>query len=440
MCLAIALSMMMLAVIIFVRGAVGYNMDTSSYTSAWNEVYMHGGIDEFRTPVYPVVIGLCRIIGGENWGWFVVIVQAIAFYTCGVYFSRMISGIISNRRVALFTMFLYFLFYPVVNFIPVLGTEALAFSLLSLWGYYVWKFMQRPGWGYGTGVALMTLLEIMLRPSMLLLVIAICGLFGAGMFMRRYRMTVFLLLLTVLPSVVTTALYVGEVERKTNVRTISIVSIINKYCMARQYRDVFPELLTGYPEEVLELHKSWLEDGHYLDAGHLLNCPDVVTWLDHCRQLDYDISDSDMHLIPWLEIEYLIDNNVMTYRQLNDFADAVKENHPDIWYSNILHNIAYSVTFKGRLKNAANIALPFAYGLLFVMACIRYRRFSMVNFLTLMIAGGSLLTLFLYAQDDYGRLMLPASPFLILMIGQIMNCITLRPISFRLRHFFPAGE
>lgn len=439
LCVAIALSMLMLAGIIFMHGRVDVNMDTPSYTSAWNDAYMHGEIDEFRTPVYPVIIGVVRMVCGENWLTGVVAVQIALFYICSIYFSRMIMGVISNRRVAVFTVFLYFLFYPILKFLTVIGTEAIAFSLLSAWGYCVWRFIERPKWSYGIYISLLTLAEVMLRPSMLLLPIALFGLFVAGMTLKRYRRQGVLLLLTILPTIAVTSVYVSVIERMTGVRTISIVSIVNKYCMTRQYRDVYPELLADYPE-VVKLQRSWLDKDCELDPEYLRQIPFLKGWHKHCRELGEDLPLADVRNIPWFEWEYIKVNNLMTYKELDEYTDAVKRTHPDIWYHNLLLTVKYALTKEGGLKNSANIFIPVIYGLLFVVAWIRYRHFSIVNFFTLMIAGGGVLTIVLYAQNDYGRLFLATSPFLILMIGQLLGCVTRHPLGIRLCRIFPAAE
>lgn len=406
---AISLSLLMLAGIIALKGAVLYNADTPTYIEAWNNRLLHGELDPFRTPLYPVLIGLGGVILGSTYCFLLpVIVQIVVFYLCGIVFSRMIFALIADRRIAWFTVFVYFLFYPIINMLNVLGTEALAFSLTSLWTYCVWKFMQRATFGNGVAITVITLLEVMLRPSMLILAIAIAGLVVAGVFIRRYRRRVLWLLLTLIPVGACIKVYTDEIERIAGLPTISVVSVVNTYYMAREFNDIYPELLTDTPGAVAVM-QHFQKEGHRLSEEYIL------------RQ--------------YKEFDTLLDNGIMTYSDMQTYADRVKKEHPAVWYRHIVHRIIDSLKMQGPVKNACNYLVVTLYTLCFAWAWIRYRRFSLVNFLILMIGGGSLLSMFLYAQNDFGRLMLPTSPLLILMGGQLLTCLRLHPFAVSLRNF-----
>lgn len=393
LCLAISLSLLMLAAIIMLKGLV-YNADSPSYVEAWNFCYSHGDLDIFRTPVYPVLIGLGRILFGSTYCFLLpVIVQILIFYTCGIIFGKMILSVISNRRVAWFTVFLYFLFYPVVNTLNLLGTEALAFSLTSLWTVCVWKFLQRATLWNGIAIAFLTLTEVMLRPSLLILMITIAGLGVAGVWMRSYRRQVLWLLVTLIPVGTIVKLYIDEMERLTGVPTISVVSVVNTYFMAREFNDIFPELLTDTPEAV-DVMRRYQKEGHRLSEEYILK--------------------------QYTEFDTLLEG-VMTYSNIQTYADRVKHEHPGLWYSHVVRRIVDSLKMQGPLKSACNYLVVTLYTIAFVAIWIARRCFSLVNFLILMLGGGSLLSVLLYAQNDYGRLMLPTSAILILMGGQLID-------------------
>lgn len=408
---AIALSLLMLAAIILLKGASLYNTDSHSYVGAWNECYFHGEIDTFRTPVYPVLIGIGRLLfGQEYWTLFPTLLQTIIFYVCGILFSRMILETIPSRRIAWITIFVYFLFYPIVNSLPILGTEALGFSLTSAWLYCVWRFMERAHWGYGIAIALLTVTEIMLRPSLLILCFAIVGLAVAGMFFKRYRRHGLLLLVTLIPSGLVYKVYVDEMVRLTDYDSISIVSVYNRFFMARQFNDIYPEFLTDNPL-ALEVMQSYQAAGDSLMQGYRNNAR-------------------------WREIAALENSGAMDFNQMDAYVNAMKSKYPEVWYANTARRIANSFTHEGPVKNICNYLVVMLYTAFFVTAWIRLRRFRLVNFLILMIGGGSMLSILLYAQSDFGRLMLPTSAALILMGGQLLNCIRLHPLSISIRKFF----
>lgn len=402
---AIALSMLMLAGIIMLKGVAVCNADTPSYVSAWEEYYSHGEIDIFRTPLYPIIIGIGKILFGTEYGLlFPPIIQIIVFYAGGIVFSKMIFKIISDSRIAWVTVFMYFLFYPIINMLNVIGTEALAFSLTTVWIYCIWRFIHRANWSYGIYIMLLTIIGIMLRPSFLILAIAIVGLAISGVFIRNYRRNVLLLLLTLLPVGVVYKIYVNEVERKSGLDTISVVSVINQYYMARQYKDIFPEFLPDNPKAIALMNR-------YQKREDLL-------WL-------------------WTEITQIEETRTMSYQEMEDYAMAMKHTYPGLWYGYIGKRILAGVIDEASIKNMCNYLVVLLYTVFFVVGWIKFRQFSLVNFLILMIGGGSLLSIFLYAQNDFGRLMLPTSGVLILMGGQLLNCIRLHPLSINLRRMYP---
>lgn len=408
---AISLSMLMLAGIILNKSSVSYNGDILSYIKAWTDFYSEGEIDSFRTPVYPILLGIGRkLFGAENWALFPVLVQIITFYSCGILFSRMIFGVISDRRVAWFTVFLYFLFYPIINSLPLLTTEALSFSITSAWLYCVWRFLQHVQWRFGIYIIMLTLIGIMLRPSMLILAFAIVGLAMAGVFLKNYRCNTLLLLLTLLPVGIVYEVYVNEIECKTGIRTISVVSVYNNFYMARQYNEIFPDLLVDSPQ-ALKLMLSYQEAGDSLLQGYKNNAR-------------------------WNEIYAFEKFGNDGLKQMKDYAHALKTNHPDVWFSYIAKRIIYSFSNEGPIKNICNYLVITLYTVFFVIGWIKLKRFSIVNFLILMIGGGSLLSIIFYAQNEFGRLMLPTSAVLILMGGQIINCIRVRPFSVNLRELY----
>lgn len=407
---AMAVSFLMFCLILFYRGIV-YNGDSMSYIWAWYDSLSQGEIHDFRTPVYPFLIGAGRyIFGFQHLEVFVILVQVIVFYLCGYAFSKMILSVISRRKVALITVFIYFLFYPIVNFLPVIGTEALAFSLTSLWIVCTWQFIRQARWGYGIAIGLLTLTETMLRPSLLILVFVIIGLAISGAFIKRYRKNAVLLLLTIPPTAGVYVAYAAEIERQIGVNTISVVSVYNKYYMARQYNDVFPDLLPDNPEAIALMYR-------YHKEGDLLSKPYVYA--------------------QWAEMEELNKSGIMNVRGMEDYCTGMKKYHADVWYGNIWRNIVLHLKSFGPVKNACNYLIIILYTVVFCLVWLKFRQFPIFNFMLLMIGGGSLLSVFLYAQNDFGRLMLPTSAALILMGGQMLNCLHLRPMSIRLSGVLP---
>lgn len=403
---ALLLSVLILAFLICRGGFAQEWSDTLSYIEAWDNSYSHGELDYFRTPLYPMLIGGAKLFFGSHWGICLVILQLITFYGCGILFSRMMLNVIPNRKVALVCVFIYFLFIPTLKLIPMLGTELFAFSIQSAWIYCAWRFLQCPSWRYGIIITSLTFLAVMLRPTFILLPVAVTCLFAVGVWLKKYRKTVLLLLLTNIPIAAVYFPYTHRMEQLYGVNTISIVSSVNLYFMARQYNDIYPELLPDNPEAV-KVMKMFPKTGDPISH-------------------DYGIT-------MWNEINYLENTGIMTHKQMQDYADAMKSNYPSRWYGNIGKRIVESFRTASPPRTAFNYLIPLIYGLLFLIAWVKYRRLAIFNLLLTIVGGGYLLTILLFAPFDFARLFMPALPIYILMFGQLLSCISFKPFRFSLR-------
>lgn len=411
----LAASFAMLAAVLIFKG-ITRTLDTPSYIEAWDVSLSHGHVSNGRTPVYPILFGIGKMLFGDaHCEIFVVIVQIIVFYASALIFSKMIFALVPNRRAAWLTVSILFLFYPIINYLSILGTEPLSFSFTALFVYSVWRFLQQPSWKYGIAVAMLIVLEIMLRPAMMILVVVIVLLAVAGMFSRQYRRATLMLLLTLIPIGVIYPIYTAKVEELTGVHTLSTVGTINNYFIARQYDDIFPEYLEGNTA-ALDLMKR------YQKTADLTN--------EECIARQYD------------EIVEAITTGILTYKQMDDYARQVRDNHPGKWLQYMFKRIWLSLHSNGPVKTWCNYLIVLFYTLAFLAVWIRRHTFSLINFLTLMMGGGSLLSVWLFAQLEFGRLMLPTSAVLILMGGQLLGCIRISRgrLHVSLKDFSPGNK
>ena len=388
------------------------NADSSSYILTWEEQTSHGQIDHFRTPLYPLLIGIGQMLLGKAHYWiFVVGFQIAVFYLSAMTLSKMILTVIKRRRIAWLAVALLFLFVPIIRFLCVIGTEALAFSLTALFICCAWRFLQQPRWKYGIAIALLAAIEVMLRPSMLILIAATAALATACLFARKYRLTGVLLFLAIIPVCVLCHFYANEVEKITNVRTISTVSIYNRFYIARESNKIYPEYIGNNPEAIALMEKHQNFD---------------------------DVCSPNFIKARWDEMPEGLSNGIWTYEQLDAYCNLVRANHPEVWYRNILKNIAVSWRdhkYRGIWFYYLILGL---YATAFALSLIKHRTFSLINFLILAIGGGSMLSVFLFSQNEFARLMLPTAPAIILMAGQLMGCVFRRPrLHLSLKDFIP---
>lgn len=408
-------SFILLAAIIYKEGYVRLNGDSDTYIMTWEEQTSHGQIDHFRTPAYPLLIGIGQMLLGKAHYWiFVVVFQIAVFYLSALTLSKMILAVIKRRRIAWLTVALLFLFVPIIKFLRVIGTEAMAFSLTALFIYCTWRFLQRPRWKYGIAIALLATVGVMLRPSMLILIAATAALATACFFARKHRRTGALLLIAIIPVSTVCHFYANGVEKITHVRTISTVSIFNRFYIAREGNEIYPE---------------------YLD-----NNPEAIALMEKYQNFD-DVCSHSFIKARWDEMLEGLGNGIWNYEQMDTYCDLVRANHPEVWYKNILKNIAVSwrdCDYSGIWFYYLILGL---YAAAFAVSLIRRRTLSLINLLTLAIGGGSMLSVFLFSQNNFARLMLPTAPAIILMAGQLTGCVFLRPrLHLSLRDFTPETD
>lgn len=151
------------SVIAIMRFCVLYYPDTQSYIDAWDYNLSNGRIDAWRTPVYPYLIGLMKLIFGRYFGMGIVGIQYIVFLLSIKCFYQMTMDLIGLRKLAFVLTLIYV--FPFMMWNNVIQTESLAFSSSTFIAYSVFKLRE----GFSIKVfsifALMSALIIFLRPS-----------------------------------------------------------------------------------------------------------------------------------------------------------------------------------------------------------------------------------------------------------------------------------
>lgn len=78
--------------------------DTSTYIDSWTNSWSRGVIDSFRTPVYPLYVGLMMSLSSEHYLLLSVIGQHITFIISLIYLKRMLQWFTDNKWLVRATM------------------------------------------------------------------------------------------------------------------------------------------------------------------------------------------------------------------------------------------------------------------------------------------------------------------------------------------------
>lgn len=91
---------------------VDITFDTPTYVNAWSTL-LDGHIDKWRTPSYPIFLGIMKTIFGDNYLYFVVLVQHLVFLVSVRYFYLLTRCTVTNDKISFFITLFYAL-YPCV--------------------------------------------------------------------------------------------------------------------------------------------------------------------------------------------------------------------------------------------------------------------------------------------------------------------------------------
>ena len=119
---------------------VDITFDTPTYINAWSSI-LEGHIDKWRTPTYPVFLGLMRIICGEQYLCYVVVLQHLVFLVSIRYFYLLMQYSITNIKISFFLTLLYAVYPCVATYnccietstFAVTGSVFLLYSILKLY-------------------------------------------------------------------------------------------------------------------------------------------------------------------------------------------------------------------------------------------------------------------------------------------------------------------
>jgi len=376
------------------------------------ETVFRGTPDWFRTPVYPAFLASLKWIFGEGlYLWAAIIIQHLVFLCSVVCLYRICQKVIPNDSISFWITFFYAVYpyisslnsYIVTESFSISGTVFLLFLALRLKEYGMWKD------------ALLSMFQLafllLLKPALVYLVPLLIVLWGYTFFIKGKRRNALLGIAGVIIAGLCLVSYMQAFKKHYGVFSTSVVSTLNNYHIARTYGLLKPELIED-PSVRADLEKSIEINGECPKDIYLLYNEAVQMVQDHSMQTIGHVVSTCMRYSPMNSLKALISR---LYSSADDPL-LVKGIDASQWGHLLCFHISTLYLFL------------LIYTILLVLWFVRHRSIPWFTALIYMVGISQIIVSVIAAQWDWGRLLLPALPAYLLMIGQICQLITIKSL------------
>jgi len=252
-----------LAVVMILAFGVRIITDSPSYFDAWKTL-VGGKLDYFRTPIYPIFVGLIQQIAGEC-GFIceydpgstifpksvetdgaltflvIVIAQYIVYLISIAYLFKMGKRLLRSEKSAFWVCITYILFASIAGWNHWILTESLSISGTIFFAYNALVFLDNPGIKTFLYTVVWALLLIFLRPSFLFVLPALFIVACLLLFRRENRRKALAFFGAALIATAGVLAYMFAFQQTYKTFGLTAVDAINKYYVARTHNELKPE-------------------------------------------------------------------------------------------------------------------------------------------------------------------------------------------------------
>ena len=376
---------------------VDVSFDSYTYIDAWS-TFQGGSIDKWRTPVYPMFLGITKFVCGDNYLWCVVFIQNLVYLVSIKYFFFLMQYSVENKKISLAFTFFYALYPCVSTYNCCIVTESLAVSGAIFLLYSIVKLYTSKKTVFGFFPFFWLLFLIFLRPAVVYLLPVtmvwwciivikrkgacdkpfICGMVG-----------------TILVSI-NLFVYIIMFKGSYGVFAPSGVGLINKYAIAKAANLI--DLNATKREQLL----FYQEAEKYINEMGMDNFSDLVSLSINQNKAKYA-----MRIIQ--NVRNASEENLFEPSYLNGYIGVV---------SNIIGAKIKMLYF-----------LFIFYFLFLLRWMIKHRDIPFFSCLLFMIGISNYIVIVIASPGEYGRLSLPAIPVYLIMVGQLLRMIRMKTIA-----------
>lgn len=376
--------------------------DTPSYYEGY-DVLMSGRLHAYRTPLYPLIIGLTRDLCGQKFSIVAVyIFQSLLFLFSIKWMGRMLTNITRNDRISYWFTAVYALYPGVLSFSGMIMTESMAVSLVTAALYLVSEAYCH---GSGTKAALSGFVGLslwLLRPSMMC-VVALIFIFWVVLFYdwRRRKNIVLPGVSASFISIVLLAVYSAAFQNEYKMAGVSAVATWNNYMTIRG-SDAIDTGKIESPEMKIAVDSFIRTNGKASEINY--------GWWKEVFYLEKEFGICNVNTF----VNEQIKNNprkVASYLYRDRMEDLLSSDCVFTGRDLPLH--LSSVTRLIRVNNGAAFLL-FLVGLgVLVHTDFKMRRIHLFVWLLFLLFAADYLTVWAGAPDDFSRLLAQNYPVLI---------------------------
>ena len=382
-----------------------WDYDTNSYISAWNNISSLR-IDIWRTPVYPLFIGITQKCFGSYYLMAGTIIQHLVFLISILYFYKSALLIIDSRRIAVYTTAVYALYpcYATWNCFNL--TEPFAIYSMVFTLYCAITAYRNNSTFHIVAFGFWILFQIFLRPAQIYILPVF--LLGWIMLLIKERKVSTIPIGGITSIIFASCLmliYMFEFKRTYGVFSPCGVGIVNKYYIARRdgtltynnIRDIKFRKYIAERDKLFQKSKGTnidlfieAQDAVYTFGANKISLYDKTTFSSRTKSIIQRFHNASQ--------DKLLDTFI---KKFSIITDIIGFRINLIYYLLIIYPIALAYSWKKRNTDIC---------------------FSSILYL---LGASHLFIIIVACQNVWGRLILPVTPIYLLMIGQLINTLML---------------
>lgn len=395
-----------------------YNSDSVTYFIPVD--IFSGKIDMYRTPVYPYIIQIVEYFSKEYVVRNIVLFQQILSFLSIIPFFFIANTFVRNRFLTAFFVLCYGCFPSIINHNVNINPECLCIISSTVFLYLISIYIRKPRKILAFLIGFLPLILIMLKPIYLVL-LPICFVFFLGKLLVRDERKILYYGFAGLMIAITGVFGYCMMNKKYNGEfALSKISLNNALANVV----ISSAFLSGDDEELITLVRENRQKGDYMPV-YLIN----KEWIDQYR-LSSERFPQD--LTPTWDMNYCFNALGLVNYPVDRINNFVKKGQ---------HSKAYVIYMVKRivkiflLYKILSIAL-FIELFLFVFAFVRYKKIVWTLSFSIFFVFGQYFTIALGSIDDWGRLIIPSVPFIMLILATFTELLLSSINKNKFIHFF----
>ena len=392
--------------ILFSHCKIQWDYDTESYISAWENISTFH-VDIWRTPVYPLFIGLTKKLFGSHFLIAGSIIQHLVFLTSIWYFYKIVIAVVKKKNIALFTTAFYSLYPCYATWNCYIITEPFAIYSMVFTLYCAIKAYQLNSTFHILSCGFWILFQVFLRPAQLY----ILPVFMVGwiiLYTKEGKITKIIRIGVISILLITSMmlLYMLEFKKAYGIFTPCGVGVVNKYYMARRDGSLNTDNISDTIfKEFIKKNDIKFQKGEGTNIDLFKESQNAVYTFGLKTVSDVTSSSST---------SFISDIKSIFYRFHNAANDKL--------FNSFLKRISYITDIIGFRINIVY------YLLIIYLISIGYywkKKHYLPWFSSLLLMLGSchIIIIIIACQNIWSRLILPATPIYLIMLTQLFQSI-----------------